>query len=149
MLEKKEFIMPAEFEVFRDLIMNTGGNPIEGIMNDHTTTVFNNAPRALICVAVKSQIDLLAALHEKGFLSLPNLEIKKPEEIEYLIGTLKEKCISMKGFITPEIGHHVFTRKDKYVVYFVSERDTSLTDVTYNPHTLESKIDYFKLQKLT
>jgi len=40
---------------------------VEEIMNDHTTTVFENAPRALICVSIKAQVGLLTRLHEGGF----------------------------------------------------------------------------------
>jgi len=66
----KRWTMPAWMEPYRAMIVNTGGNPIEELMNDDGTNsnVFNNAPRALICVAVKSQVQLLKALHEQGML---------------------------------------------------------------------------------
>lgn len=50
------------------LINNTGGNDVAELMNDHTTNIQVNAPRAMICVAVKSQVSLLEVLHEKGML---------------------------------------------------------------------------------
>lgn len=60
--------MPAHLERFRDMVNNTGGNSIEELMNDHSSDVFNNAPRALLCVAVKSQIALLERLYKEGCL---------------------------------------------------------------------------------
>jgi len=55
---------------YKKLICNTGGNEIEDIMNNDGTNsnVFNNAPMALICVAVKSQVALLEQLNKKGLL---------------------------------------------------------------------------------
>ena len=50
------------------IIMNTGGNDVAELMNDRTTNIHINAPRAMICVAVKSQVSLLEVLHEKGML---------------------------------------------------------------------------------
>ena len=58
--------MPEWMRPFEKYIRNTGGNPIEELMNDHTTIVQVNAPRAMICVAVKSQIALLEELHAEG-----------------------------------------------------------------------------------
>ena len=70
----KQWTMPKWMEPYRGLIRNTGGNSIEELYNDHTTTVFENAPRAILCVAVKSQVDFLRLLHERGMLA----EIIKP-----------------------------------------------------------------------
>ena len=66
----KKWKMPKWMEPYRVYIRTTGGNPIEELMNDDGTNsnIFNNAPRALICVAVKSQVSLLTVLHEKGVL---------------------------------------------------------------------------------
>ncbi len=64
----KKWIMPDWMEQYKDLIVNTGGNGIGELMNDNKSTAFNNAPRAIICVAVKSQISLLEKLHDKGLL---------------------------------------------------------------------------------
>lgn len=66
----KKWKMPAWMEKYRDKINNTGGNEIEGLMNDDGTesNVFINAPRALICVAVKSQVALLERLHKEEMI---------------------------------------------------------------------------------
>lgn len=66
----KRWVMPKWLESYRDCIGNTGGNSIEDLMNDDGTNsnLFNNAPRALICVAVKSQVNLLERLHKQGRL---------------------------------------------------------------------------------
>lgn len=60
--------MPEWMEPFRDKIVNTGGNPIKELANDHTTTFFGNAPRAALCIAVKSQIELLTRLNDEGII---------------------------------------------------------------------------------
>lgn len=62
--------MPAWMESFRDKIVNTGGNSIEDLMNDHTTNAFNNVIRAGLIVAVKSQVSLLMRLHDDGMLNV-------------------------------------------------------------------------------
>lgn len=64
----KKWIMPDWMEQYKDMIVNTGGNSIGELMNDDKSTTFNNAPRALICACVKSQITLLEKLYEKGLL---------------------------------------------------------------------------------
>lgn len=70
MHKTKKWTMPKWMEPHRAVIYNTGGNAIEELMNDDGTNsnIFNNAPRALICVAVKSQVSLLERLHESGVL---------------------------------------------------------------------------------
>lgn len=73
------WVMPDWMEPYRELINNTGGNPIEELMNDHTTTVFVNAPRAMLCVAVGSQVALLTQLHDIGALSRPSETVTPPE----------------------------------------------------------------------
>jgi len=67
----KEWKMPEWMERYQEHITNTGGNPIEELMNDDGTNsnVFNNAPRALICVAVKSQVALLEILHHRKLIT--------------------------------------------------------------------------------
>jgi hypothetical protein len=65
---RPEWAMPEYLEKYRDLIGNTGGNPIEDLMNDHESDIRTNAIRALLCVAVKSQLSLLERLHERGHL---------------------------------------------------------------------------------
>lgn len=63
--------MPEWMEPFRALI-STGGNPVEDLMNDQRTTVFANAPRAMLCVSTKDQVALLVQLHEQGALVAPD-----------------------------------------------------------------------------
>lgn len=58
--------MPDWMEPFRNMISDTGGNPIEELMNDRHTTTFENAPRAILCVAVNAQVTLLERLHKSG-----------------------------------------------------------------------------------
>lgn len=70
MPKSKLWKMPKWMEEFRSCFHNTGGNSIEELMNDDGTNsnVFNNALRALLCIAVKSQVALLEELHELGVL---------------------------------------------------------------------------------
>ena len=66
--EKVEWKMPEWMEPYRGSICNTGGNPIEELMNDHRTSGFSNLVRASLIVSVRSQITLLHSLHKKGIL---------------------------------------------------------------------------------
>lgn len=64
--KRELWVMPEWMEKYRKDIGNTGGNPIEELMNDNHTTAFENATRAIIIVAVKSQVSLLETLHKEG-----------------------------------------------------------------------------------
>jgi hypothetical protein len=66
--EKKEWTMPGWMELYREIICNTGGNPIEELMNDTGTNFFNNHVRSALIVAVSSQVALLNLAHAKGLL---------------------------------------------------------------------------------
>jgi hypothetical protein len=68
--EKKPWTMPKWMEPYRERILNTGGNSVEELYNDdgQNSNIFNNAVRACLCVAVKSQVDLLTALHDDGLI---------------------------------------------------------------------------------
>lgn len=67
-MDNKNWTMPKWMEKYRGLIFNTGGNPIEDLMNDHETNIFNNSVRAMLCISVKGQIDILESLHSKGYI---------------------------------------------------------------------------------
>ena len=73
MPKKEKWKMPPWMNAYKGLINNTGGNEVTELMNDHTTNVVVNAPRAMICVAVKSQVSLLEVLHDKGHLAETSL----------------------------------------------------------------------------
>ena len=66
--------MPEWMEPYRELIGDTGGNPIEELMNDHETVAQVNLYRAAICISVKDQVGLLYRLHSKGLL--PNVRLE-------------------------------------------------------------------------
>jgi hypothetical protein len=66
--EPKPWTMPKWMQPFAEFINNTGGNEIDDLVNDHETTVEVNAPRAIICVAVKAQVILLQSLMKHGLL---------------------------------------------------------------------------------
>ena len=64
----KPWTMPDWMEKYRSLINNTGGNSVEDLVRDRKTNMLINAPRAMLCVAVKSQVMLLESLHESGHI---------------------------------------------------------------------------------
>lgn len=64
-----DWTMPEWMEPYRELIRNTGGNPIEELVNDRTTNAQSNMIRAALIVAVESQVGLLMSLHAKGLLA--------------------------------------------------------------------------------
>jgi hypothetical protein len=66
--KNKKWKMPVWMAEYEKMIRNTGGNSVSELMNDHTTTMFENAPRAMLCVAVKSQVSLLELLYRSGDL---------------------------------------------------------------------------------
>jgi hypothetical protein len=68
--EREKWLMPEWMEPFRRFIGNTGGNPIEELMNDHKTNSFNNIIRAGLIVSVDAQIALLHRLALAGLLRI-------------------------------------------------------------------------------
>ena len=64
----KKWKCPKWLKKYEELITDKGGNSVEELMNNHDANVFTNAPLALICVAVKSQVSLLTSLHEEGII---------------------------------------------------------------------------------
>jgi len=67
-MNKEKWIMPKWMEPYRKYILNTGGNSVESLVNDHGTSIFENAYRAVMCVCVKDQVALLCNLHKDGLL---------------------------------------------------------------------------------
>lgn len=65
---KKAWVMPAWMEPYRALIVNTGGNSIEDLMNDTESNMQNNHIRTALITAVKSQLSFLELLRDKGML---------------------------------------------------------------------------------
>ena len=68
---EKPWVMPKWMKPLERFINNTGGNEIEELVNDHETTVQVNAPRAMVCVAVKAQVLLLQTLASKNMIAHP------------------------------------------------------------------------------
>lgn len=67
---RRVWTMPDWMRPYEDLFINTGGNTVEDLMNRHPSdaNVVINAPLALICVAVESQVALLEELRNRGLL---------------------------------------------------------------------------------
>jgi hypothetical protein len=55
--------MPRWMERYRDMIVNTGGNSVEDMMNGNADS-FSNLPLFTLQACVKSQVALLNRLHE-------------------------------------------------------------------------------------
>jgi hypothetical protein len=70
MAERPEapWTMPEWMEPYRELIGNTGGNPIEELYNDRTTAQ-QNLIRAALALSVRDQVNLLYRLQRQGFLA--------------------------------------------------------------------------------
>ncbi|MFG3710976.1 hypothetical protein [Micromonospora sp. NPDC047730] len=69
--EPAHWTMPEWMEPYRDLIVNTGGNEVEELINDLNTDrrmMRTNVVRFSLAVAVRSQVSLLAGLREAGLL---------------------------------------------------------------------------------
>lgn len=62
--------VPAWMRPYLRHVSGATGNEemVLDLYNDHHTSTFENAPRALACVAAKSEIDLLRRLHAAGVL---------------------------------------------------------------------------------
>ena len=67
--KKEKWTMPEWVEPYRGMITNTGGNDIDGIMNDKHTTIQTNLPRMAIIFMVTAQIALLQELKKSGKLT--------------------------------------------------------------------------------
>lgn len=65
---KSKWKMPGWMEWYRPYIQNTGGNSVEDLMNEHDANMFNNAPLAALCIAVKSQVAMLELLNNNKLL---------------------------------------------------------------------------------
>lgn len=61
------WVMPVWMEQYRNRLADYGLG-VEDLMNDHSSTTFNNAYRALVCVGVKEQVALLTRLHDAGVI---------------------------------------------------------------------------------
>lgn len=67
---KKKWTMPAWMKPYEIHFCNTGGNTVEELMNrsPQEANIVINAPLALICMAVESQVCLLTRLKDGGRL---------------------------------------------------------------------------------
>lgn len=64
----KQWLMPKWMEPYRSFVLNTGGNPIEELMNDRVDARVN-LPRAVLCACTAAEIGMLARLHSAGLLA--------------------------------------------------------------------------------
>ena len=68
--EREPWVMPDWMGPYIPHITNTGGNPVEELMNDHHTTAQINAIRSALIISVNSQVAMLHSLHKAGLLNL-------------------------------------------------------------------------------
>lgn len=64
---RRSWTMPAWMEPYRGLIVNTGGNEIEEMVNGDADP-FINLPLSTLQACVKSEVSLLEQLHRAGHL---------------------------------------------------------------------------------
>jgi hypothetical protein len=64
----KKWNMPKWMEPIRGMIVNTGGNPIEEMMNGNASPLIN-LPLSTLQACVKSQVSLLNRLYNEGMLN--------------------------------------------------------------------------------
>lgn len=67
----KQWTMPEWMEPYRNFVLNTGGNPIEELMNDQVDARIN-LPRAVLCACTAAEIGMLARLQSAGLLAPAN-----------------------------------------------------------------------------
>jgi hypothetical protein len=65
---KRIYVVPDWMPQYFPLFSNTGGNSVEELLHDDSTTPFANVVRYLLIIAVRSQFDLLMALNKQGAL---------------------------------------------------------------------------------
>jgi hypothetical protein len=65
MSSRKKWTMPKWMEPYRKLIVNTGGNAIEEMVNGDADP-YVNLPLSTLQACVKSQVSLLEQLRQKG-----------------------------------------------------------------------------------
>lgn len=65
--KQKPWTMPVWMECYRGLIVNTGGNSVEEMMNGDASP-FINLPLSTLQACVKSQVALLNRLHDRETL---------------------------------------------------------------------------------
>lgn len=73
MSESELWVMPDWMEPYRAFICNTGGNPVEEMVNGNANT-FSNLPLSTLQACVKSQVVLLSSLHAAGLIGHHNVE---------------------------------------------------------------------------
>lgn len=65
-------------------------------------------------------------------------EVKKP----ILVGHLNKVCVSLVGYITPQIGHGVYLFDSKYMVYLTNvDISKPVHSLSYYKETLSPFID--------
>lgn len=65
--KQKPWTMPTWMKPYRELIVNTGGNSVEEMMNGNASPLVN-LPLSTLQACVKSQIALLNRLHDRESL---------------------------------------------------------------------------------
>ena len=67
--KREVWVMPEWMEPYRKLIGETGGNPIEELMNDRDSNAFNNVIRAGLIVCANAQVSLLMRLYQRHLIT--------------------------------------------------------------------------------
>lgn len=78
---KEIYVVPDWMRQYLPLFNNTGGNNVEELLHDDSTTPFANIVRYMLIVSVRSQFDLLVMLRKTRMEGLEVLEQICLEEV--------------------------------------------------------------------
>lgn len=78
---KEIYVVPDWMQQYLPLFNNTGGNNVEELLHDDSTTPFANIVRYMLIVSVRSQFDLLVMLRKTRMEGLEVLEQICLEEV--------------------------------------------------------------------
>ncbi len=78
---KEIYVVPDWMRQYLPLFNNTGGNSVEELLHDDSTTPFANVVRYILIVSVRSQFDLLMMLRKTWMEGLEALDQVCLEEV--------------------------------------------------------------------
>lgn len=71
---KEIYVVPDWMRHYMPLFNNTGGNDVEELLHDDSTTPFANVVRYMLIVSARSQFDLLVTLRKRWMEALTTLD---------------------------------------------------------------------------
>lgn len=102
---KELYAVPGWMRPYLPLFQNTGGNDVEELLHDDSTSMFANSIRYMLIVSVRSQYTLLMNLHQRGSLSTIS---------DTFLAEVQAQGVEMFGEVTIKIGEE---EDDEDIVY--------------------------------